>query len=420
MAGQQRKAAVLGNSTRVPVARKITMRFTIAALLLSLCLPCATASMCPFCDAPSLTLAEEIDQSQHVLLAKWVGGTDPTDVSAGTSKFQILEVATSEDAAFEVGQTIELPQYLAGDQDAQYLLMGPSTRVLDWQIPREVSKAGWQYLSDLPSPVTSPEAKIKRLRYFVKYLQHPELAISNDAYGEFASAKYDTIKALRDEFPREKLTKWIADPDTPVTRMGLYGLLLGLCGDDAAAAAMEKKILMPETSFRLGIEGVISGYLLIKGEDGLKVLEEKIIKSTTWTNSDGEVKKVPFSEVFAVMQALRFMWTYEPDRINKDRLKQAMHELLERPELADLVIADLSRWEDWSKQDRLMAMYDDDNFAIPSVKRAIVRYLFFASQQTVDDSEELTDLAKAADKHLNQLELKDPKTVKMTKRFLVD
>ncbi|MEP3481093.1 MAG: hypothetical protein ABJZ55_17730 [Fuerstiella sp.] len=380
----------------------------------------ANASMCPFCDAPSLTLAEEIDQSEHVLLTKWVGGTDPTDVSGGTAKFEILEVATSEDAAFEVGQTVELPQYLAGDKDAQYLLLGPSIRVLDWQIPREVSEAGWKYLSDLPSPVTSPEAKIERLRYFVKYLQHSELAISNDAYGEFASAKYETIKALRDDFPREQLTKWIADPDTPVTRMGLYGLLLGLCGDDVAAAAMEKKILNPETSFRLGIEGVISGYLLIKGEDGLKVLEDKIIKSTTWTNSDGEVKKVPFSEVFAVMQALRFMWTYEPEVINKDRLKQSMHELLERPELSDLVIADLARWNDWSKQDRLMAMYDDDNYAIPSVKRAIVRYLFFAGQQTIADSEELTNEAKAAVKNLNQLELKDPKTVKMTKRFLVD
>lgn len=402
------------------------MRFTFVAPIFGILfaagclLPIANASMCPFCDAPSLTLAEEIDQSAHVLLAKWIGGTDPTDVSAGTAEFEILEVAESEDDAFEVGQTIKLPQYLAGDKKAQYLLMGPSTRVLDWQIPREVSKAGWKYLSDLPSPVTSPDGKIKRLRYFVEYLQHSELAISNDAYGEFASAKYDTIKALREEFPREKLTEWIAHPDTPVTRMGLYGLLLGLCGDDASAAAMEKKILTPETSFRLGIEGVISGYLLIKGEDGLKVLENKIIKSTTWTSSDGEVKKVPFSEVFAVMQALRFMWTYEPDRISKDRLKQAMHELLERPELSDLVIADLARWQDWSKQDRLMAMYDEEDYAIPSVKRAIIRYMFFASQQTVADSEELTDLAKVATKNLNQLELKDPKTVKMTKRFLVD
>lgn len=380
----------------------------------------ASASMCPFCDAPSLTLAEEVDQSGHVLLAKWLGGTDPTDVSAGTARFEILEVAESEDDAFEVGQTIELPQYLAGDKSARYVLMGPGTRLLDWQIPREVSDASWKYLSGLPSPVTSPDAKIKRLRYFIEYLQHPELAISNDAYGEFASAKYETIKALRAEFPREQLTEWIADPDTPVTRMGLYGLLLGLCGDNAAAAAMQKKILNPETSFRLGIEGVISGYLLIKGEEGLEVLEDKIINAKTWTNSDGEVKNVPFSEVFAVMQALRFMWNYEPDRIDRNRLKASMHRLLERPELSDLVIADLARWEDWSMQDRLMKMYDEEEFAIPSVKRAIIRYMFFGSKQTVGDTDEPTKRAQAAAANLKKLELKDPKTVKMTKQFLTD
>lgn len=380
----------------------------------------ASASMCPFCDAPSLTLAEEVDQSGHVLLAKWLGGTDPTDVSAGTAKFEILEVAESEDKAFEVGQTVELPQYLAGDKNSRYVLMGPGTRLLDWQIPREVSDAAWKYLSGLPSPVTSPEAKIKRLRYFIDYLQHPELAISNDAYGEFASAKYETIKALQADFPREQLTKWIADPDTPVTRMGLYGLLLGLCGDDNAAAVMQKKILNPETSFRLGIEGVISGYLLIKGEEGLEVLEDKIIRAATWTNSDGEVKNVPFSEVFAVMQALRFMWNYEPDRINKNRLKASMHRLLERPELSDLVIADLARWEDWSMQNRLMAMYDEEEFAIPSVKRAIIRYMYFGSKQTVGETDEPTELAVAAAANLKKLELKDPKTVKLTKQFLSD
>lgn len=401
------------------------MRSTFVALISSIflagiCLPTAGASMCPFCDAPSLTLAEEVDQSGHVLLAKWLGGTDPTDVSAGTARFEILEVAESEDDAFEVGQKIELPLYLAGEKSAKYLLLGPGTRLLDWQIPREVTDAGWQYLSGLPSPVTSPDAKIKRLRYFIEYLQHPELAISNDAYGEFASAKYETIKALRAEFPREQLTKWIADPDTPVTRMGLYGLLLGLCGDDAAAAAMQKKILNPETSFRLGIEGVISGYLLIKGEEGLEILEDRIINAKTWTNSDGEVNKVPFSEVFAVMQALRFMWNYEPDRINKNRLTAAMHRLLERPELSDLVIADLARWEDWSMQDRLMTMYDEEDFAIPSVKRAIIRYMFFGSKQTVGETDELTKFAKYAAENLKKLEVKDPKTVKMTKQFLVD
>ena len=38
---------------------------------------------------------------------------------------------------------------------------------------------------------------------------------------------YEVIVPLKDRMPREKLRKWVTDPDTPVTRIGLYGLLLG-------------------------------------------------------------------------------------------------------------------------------------------------------------------------------------------------
>ena len=51
------------------------------------------------------------------------------------------------------------------------------------------------------------------------------------------------------------------------------------------------------------------------------------------------------------------MWTYEPDIIPKGRLKESLRLLLDRPELADLVIADLSRWKDWKIMDRLMTIY---------------------------------------------------------------
>ena len=88
----------------------------------------------------------------------------------------------------------------------------------------------WQYVSKLPKPVTDEKEQIERLSYFLNYLQHPQLTVSNDAYAEFAAAKYEVIKPLRDRMPREKLRQWVTDPETPVTRIGLYGLLLGLCG----------------------------------------------------------------------------------------------------------------------------------------------------------------------------------------------
>ncbi|MEZ6060579.1 MAG: hypothetical protein R3C19_09475 [Planctomycetaceae bacterium] len=374
---------------------------------------------CPFCDAPSLTMAEQIDQSGHLLLAKWLGGEKPTNESAGTAKFEVIKVGKSRDDAFKTGDVIELPQYLAGANEKLYALMGPGTDFVDWHSPCEVTPSSWEYLANMPAPVAAPEMQSDRLAYFLAYLEHPELLVSNDAYAEFASAPYDVIKPLSPRMPREKLREWVTSPDTAVTRLGLYGLLLGLCGNDGDATAMEHKILLPDSDFRLGIEGVMSGYLIIRGEDGLKVLEDSKMKATTFTNKDGEDAKLPFSETYAAMQTLRFMWTYEPDRVPKERLKESMRNLLERPELADLVIADLARWKDWGVQERLMAMYSDEEFDIPSIKRAIVRYLFYCSEDVEKGAETKPEYAVTAATYLAELEALDPKIVRDAKRFLI-
>ena len=107
-----------------------------------------------------------------------------------------------------------------------------------------------------------------------------------------------------------------------------------------------------------------------------------------------------------------------------------MRILLERPELADLVIADLSRMKDWSVQDKLMELYDEET-NIPSVKRAIVRYMLTSTRDTGEKKTDnattggagaipTTDTKPAAElpahvlkgqKCLEELERKDPKTV---------
>ncbi|GIS58488.1 MAG: hypothetical protein CM1200mP2_07130 [Planctomycetaceae bacterium] len=49
--------------------------------------------------------------------------------------------------------------------------------------------------------------------------------------------------------PRAKVARWISDARTPPTRMGLYGLLLGLSGNQTDASPMEKKISTPRRNF---------------------------------------------------------------------------------------------------------------------------------------------------------------------------
>ncbi len=378
----------------------------IAVLALAVCVALsafASAMACPFCSAPSLTLTEQISQSDAIALVQYVKGTKPDEDQPGSTVYKVVDVLKGPKDEVKKGDKISLVRYRVGDPGDLFVLMGTQGTVIEWGSPLEVTETAYQYMAQAPSP----EAPIsKRLAYFIKFLENPDQLIANDAYGEFANAPYADIAAISNIMPREKIHSWIANPDTPATRMGLYGLLMGLCGGEEDAELMKQKIIEKTDDFRLGIDGVISGYLLLTGEEGLDLIDEQKLAD----------KDVPFSETYAAMQALRFIYTESP--IDKDRLRKSMRILLERPELADLVIADLARWEDWSVQDQLMELYDTDEFNIPSIKRAVVRYMLVCSKQGPQgDAGETPDYVDAAKENLAVLREKDPKTVKDAERF---
>lgn len=368
------------------------------------------AVACPFCSAPSLTLSEQVAQSDAVALVSWVEGTMPKDQDPGSTVYEVVQLVKAPKGTVEKGTKVTLVRYRAGKPGDLFMLLGTKgtkENTLDWGSPTEVTDTSFQYIAQSPSPEAPAQ---KRLAYFIKFLEFPDLLVSNDAYGEFANAPYKEIAPLAPSFPREKLRQWIASKDTSPTRVGLYGLMLGLCGNEEDAAAMEKKISEPSQEFRLGIDGIMSGYLLLTGDKGLDKID-------TLKLAD---RKVPFSETYAAMQALRFMWTYTDGKIPKERMMKSMRILLDRPELADLVIADLARWGDWSVQDRLMEMYDNKDYKIPSIKRAIVRYMLQSSKYEVPkDGKDAAPPAyvAAAKKNLETLREKDPKTVKEAERF---
>lgn len=367
------------------------------------------ARACPFCSAPSLTLTEQLSGAQTAVYAKQVGGTEPAGTDAGTTDFEVVEVLHQpEGKSLKVGDKLTLIRYRAPEADKRFLLLSSSAATgLEWGSPIEVTESTLKYLKAAPR---GDEPSEKRLAYFMQFLEDPQVVIADDAYAEFANAPYEQIKGLADKMPREKLRKWLFDPKVSPSRLGLYGLMLGLCGTEDDVTLMEQKIYEPTEDFRLGIDGIMGGYLLLTGERGLESLENHKIKN----------KKVPFSETYATMQALRFMQQYGDNRIPLTRLQESMRLLLNRPELADLVIADLARWQDWTIQDRLMALYDDDEYAIPSIKRAIIRYMIASSKAVPEGASGAAVPAHVArgKEILAVLEKKDPKTVQDAKRFM--
>lgn len=393
--------------------RQIVRVSSLVAAGFALLAASATDSVaCPFCSAPSQTMAEQVAQADGVCLVEWTGGTQAAEQDPGQSTYEILQIVKAPKDSVAKGDRVTLARYRAGKKGDLFLLMGTRSgkgNGIEWGSPTEVTESSFNYVAQAPGPEVPAQ---KRLLYFVKFLEFPDQLVANDAYAEFANAPYKDIAAVAGKLPHEKIRQWLVRPETPQPRLGLYGMMLGLCGDKADAKVLAEKISEKSADFRIGIDGMISGYLLLTGSNGLEHIDE-------WKFKD---RKAAFSETYAAMMGLRFMWQYASGRIPNERLMQSMRILLERPELADLVIADLARWNDWSVQERLMDIYGKGDYNIPSIKRAIIRYMLTSTQSKPSgDGKSATDInnqyVERGKKYVEQLRKRDPKTVKEAERF---
>ena len=389
--------------------RKLTGVLLAAVLCVGGWITAANCVACPFCAGAMMTLSEQYAKADAVTVVEWQKAREASEEEKAETTFKLVEVLRDTSKELKAGQVIAIDRYRAGKPGDRSVLMGTKLEKMEWADPLLVSAQSLDYIRKAPSLDAAPA---DRLAYYVQYFENEDQTVANDAYAEFANAPYKEILTVTDKLPRDKLRLWVLDPDIPQTRLGLYGLLLGLSGDETDADRLEQKIVATsDTELRLGIDGVMGGYLLLKGEPGLAVIEK-----TKFTDP-----KTPFSETYAGMQALRFMWQYGNGRISKERLKQSMRLLLDRPELADLVITDLSRWKDWSVQDRLRALYGVEGYNVPSVKRAIVRFLFACSKDltpTTDKNASVPEHVKKAKKHIEDLRKIEPRLVDDVERFL--
>ncbi len=383
----------------------------LVATLLGSLLYSPNMQACPFCSAPQLTLAEQIAQTDAAIIGEWVSGIKP-DFDAGTAGSTVYRINklinSPNNPKLKVGQEITVEGYYPGEKGKFVLILGTLDGELSWMSPLDISGQGFEYVKNAPSPEEEPS---KRLAYYVKFLESSDPLIADDAYAEFANAPYKTIASVKDKFPREKLRTWVFSDETSVTRLGLYGLMLGLCGDKKDMELLKAKVIENDEEFRLGIDGIMAGYLILAGDEGLKVLEDAKLKPSLQTPS-----KVPFSETFASLQAVKFMWEYGGNRIAPEKLRGAQRILLDNPSLADLVIIDLARWQDWSIIGRLKKMYGHEPYDVPAIKRSIVGYLIQCiKQKPTEPGKPVPEYVTEAETFLAELEKSDPKTVKVAR-----
>lgn len=347
------------------------------------------ASACPFCN-PNLTLTERINEAHCCYAVEWVSGAagNADRGETGTTDVRVTHVFKNGEPLRQVGEIITLPDFSQGQPGEKSLLFGKlrieeqrggtatdaAGSPADEAVIQEVEKLGWDGLVPVTDEVLTyvanrPPFEVKapeRLPYFLPFLEHPNETIAVDAYSEFGNAPYEAVKAVAARLPRAQMVRWVSQPDAStgrIARIGFYGLALGLCGGPEEAAALEAVIRQPTSDFRLGIDGIMAGYLLLSGRPGLDVLKQHAL-----------APGMPASEIYALLQAVKFHWEFGDGRISRDDMRATLRPFVEHPQFADLVIIDLTRWEDLTLVDRLIELYSQAGFDNLETQTAIARY----------------------------------------------
>lgn len=333
---------------------------TLLAFLLAFSGPTTRSVLaCPFCNAVSQTLRQEMAAMDAVVIATATQSDLTRNKETGEVLMKVEKVLKGSDL-IEVGQEVRAIYYGEVSIGRRFMLSGVDPPDLQWScLP--VSERAEAYIGKVTE---IPDDSLERLRFYHNYLQDEESMLARDAYDEFAVAPYDAVKKLAPEMDHDQLVEWIGDPEMATDRKRLYLTMLGVCGDEKDLPFLEKMLRSTQKSTRGGLDAMIACYLTLSGEEGLPLINELFLNN----------KEAPYADTYAAIMAVRFHGT-EGDVIPRSALVESLHHVLERKDLADLVIPDLARWSDWSQIDRLVDLFvnaDPDN---NWVRVPVVNYL---------------------------------------------
>ena len=361
----------------------------VTALLLSLTQPLIA---CPFCSAVSETFTEEIGSMDAVVIAKLVKSSPAADGEVNKvprAKFKVTRVVKGE-GLVTLDQEIETIYFGDAKPGQSFRIMGVDPPKVMWSTPLQLSERATEYIPQLLAlPGKGPE----RLFFFQQYLEDSDEMLARDAYDEFAKAPYSAVKELQPRMDRTQLVSWIRNPDVPASRRRLYLTMLGVCGGSEDLPLLEEMLKSDDRKMKAGLDAMIGCYLTLRGSDGMPLIEEQFLKDT-----DAE-----YSDTYAAIMALRFHGS-ETDIIPKERILAALRLMLERPQLADLVIPDLARWQDWSVMPRLVQLFKEADEKSSWVRVPVINYLRACPEP-------------AAQKYISELEKVDPAAVKRANTF---
>ena len=337
------------------------MLVAVFGLIMAAGLP-PRAQACPGCNPTCDTFCDEVAAMDVAVIARLVAGPvagGDSQVELKPSRFEVTRVLKGERLA-RVGDKFEALLLGGGKVGDQFLLLGIARPQMLWSTPRAFSNRSVEYLARL---TLLPGNSIERYRFVLNYLEDEDKDLAGDAYNEFAKAPYQVVRSMKDDLRHDEIVARLNDPNVPATRRRLYFVMLGIVGTDRDLPLLEEMLQSGDREQRRGLDMIVFSYLSIRGESGLAKIEEWFLRN----------EKCDFSDSYAAVMALR-MHVAE-GTLTARQVAGPLRSVLARPQIADLVIPDLARWEDWGAMDQVFGLYKSADEKSNWVRVPVVNYL---------------------------------------------
>ncbi len=374
--------------------------------LLLVCVPAAwltIARACPFCSATAMTFSEEIKASDAVVIVRLLERLKTPPVLDGNFDGTTTVPSDTKKSRFEVVQVLKWPKETPpakqveilyfGDNpsNTQFLVFGTEPKNMAWSTPTALTERSAQYIAKLTK---LPESGADRLHFFQDYFEDKDPLLATDSYDEFAKAPYKEVMELKDRMQHDKLLAWIEDPETTPSHRRLYLTMLGVCGKPSDLPILEAMMKSSNRQVKTALDATVACYINLKGPEALPLVEDLFLKN----------EKSEWVDTYAAIMALRFHGQ-ETNVVPRSRLAASLRLMLERPQLADLVIPDLARWQDWSAMEKIVTLFKNAKDDTLWVRVPVINYLRHCPDPKAKD-------------YIEELRAIDPARVKQAEQFL--
>lgn len=326
--------------------------------------PSAACTLCGGNLLTQPTLLEELRRSPIVLVGKLGQAREnPNATGGGTTEFHIERVVQGGGRLDRRGKLL-LPRFLPEDprQRKTWVLFGDVRHgQFDYLTARSVSgPAIADYLKAILAIQSKPQPV--RLAFVADRLDHAAPEIAEDAFLELSRATDADVGRLARQLDAKRLRAMLANPRTPPERLSLVAFLLSGCGDRRDAALLRSMLDSDNERFRSAYGGLLAGYIVLDPEAAWK-LAVSVMKDA----------KRSFLQRYAVIGTMRFLhgWRGNEDRA---RTRTVFRHAIGYPDLADMVVEDLRRWNWWDLTSDVLATAAAKSHDGPIMRRAIVRY----------------------------------------------